>query len=147
MRERFSKRNGFTLIELLIVITVMSVIVAIALMMAAVQPRRAANEASAIITVRTILTAERVYSETRGHGSFGSLDELHEANVIDEVIASGSKSGYTFALEASGESFSIVATPESEQSGTRSFFADQTGVIRFAVGSGGAGAGDEPIGG
>lgn len=147
MTEPVRKRGGFTLIELLIVITIMSVIVAIALMIAGVQPRRAANEASAITTVRTILTAERVYSETRGHGSFGSLDELREAGVIDEVIASGSKSGYSFAVEATGESFSVVATPQSEQAGTRSFFADQTGVIRFAPGSGGAGPGDEPIGG
>ena len=105
----------------------------------------AANEASAVESLRTLNTVCIQYSTTYG-GYPPALSNLGpatpatpaKADLIDSVLASGNKSGYGFAYavgstDSNGTvlSYSIAAAPISPgTTGQRYFFTDQSGVIR-----------------
>jgi type IV pilus assembly protein PilA len=136
--------KGFSLIELLIVIAVLAIIAALAILSLA-SARRSAYEASAIATVRTVVTAQRAYWWSAGNGSYGSLTDLRDRALIDSSLGSGAKNGYSFTMAVSGSSFGLTANPASQLTGTRSFYADETGLIRWRLGPG-ATASDELLG-
>ncbi len=129
-----SKSEGFSLIELLIVVVVIGILEALAVPNL-VQSKKAANEASAIASVRNLMTAEITYASTLGGGNFGSLAELSAENFADEVLGSGQKDGYDFSVAANESvGFSVIATPTVPgTTGERSFYGDETGVIRYTV--------------
>ncbi len=138
--------RGFSLIELLIVVAVIGIIAAIAVPNL-VQSKKAANEASAISSVRNLVTAQITYASTVGSGSFGDMGDLSAAKFIDEVLGSGNKDGYNFTVTGGGSNsaFTVNGDPVDDNSGTRHFFSDETGVIRFELG-GPASAGSQPLG-
>src|SRR2546427_11950352 len=72
--DRMKKQKGFSLIELLIVVAIILIIAAIAIPNL-MRSRMAANEASAVGSIRTINTAQVTYSTTYGTG-FGPLANL-----------------------------------------------------------------------
>jgi len=141
-------QKGFSLIELLIVVAIILIIAAIAIPNL-LRARIAANEASAVGSLRTITTAEVTFSNEYGLG-FGPLANLGGATpctassatacLIDNVLATGTKSGYTMAtpvpaalgtIAAPNVTFLATAIPVSlGQSGQRSFCSDQSGVVR-----------------
>ena len=117
-------------------IPILGIIAAIAIpnLMAA---RRAANEGSAIRALRMIHSAEMTYQSTEGNGDFANLTQLGRYNLITAQLASGTRSGYKFAVDPSLKdfegrpAFAIIAVPTDYPStGQRSFFMDETGVIR-----------------
>ena len=137
------KQKGFSLIELLIVVAIILIIAAIAIPNL-LRSKMAANEASAVGSVRTLNTAAVTYSTTYG-GYPGTLANLGpatpatstSADLVDSVLAGGSKSGYSFSWEqgtAVGglyQSYGIYASPITVgTTGQRYFFSDQSGVIR-----------------
>ena len=137
------KQKGFSLIELLIVVAIILIIAAIAIPNL-LRSKMAANEASAVGSLRTINTACISYSTTYG-GFPTSLAALGPAatatsataDLIDSVLSSGTKSGYTFtytpgaAVGGVTYSYTVVANPVTRGvTGQRGFFTDQTGVIR-----------------
>ena len=142
------KQKGFSLIELLIVVAIILIIAAIAIPNL-LRSRMAANEASAVGSLRTINTAEVTYSTTYPTVGFASLTQLGGvaatcattatstlACLIDDTLATGTKSGYTFKATTSGTApfvqYSATGTPSVVgQSGQRAFFSDQSGVIRY----------------
>jgi type IV pilus assembly protein PilA len=104
--------------------------------------RRAANEGSAISSLRTLHAAEATFQATAGAGKFGTLNELAAANLIDSKLATGTKNGYNFTVEVTADGdypgFSVVGVPMTyRSSGLRSFYVDETGVIRGGDNSGG----------
>lgn len=105
--------------------------------------RRAANEGSAQASLRTLHAAEATYQSTSGAGKFGTLNELAAANLIDLKLATGNKNGYNFTVELTTDDlnypgFEVVARPLTYRTdGVRSFYVDQTGVIRAGDNSGG----------
>ena len=146
-RERAKAEKGFTLVELLIVVTVILIIAAIAIPNYITSKLRA-NESGAIQNLRTITTANVVYSTTFNVGYSPDLPTLGgdstaptqtAAGLIDSVLASGNKAGYNYsysvvASDGNGQvnSYAIFANPAIfGTTGTRYFYTDESAVIRY----------------
>jgi type IV pilus assembly protein PilA len=155
-----SSSRGFSLIELLIVVAVILIVAAIAIPNF-IRSKEAANEASAVQNLRNITTAEYLYSTTYGlnfttdlltlSGNSGNPDQTH-AELIDEVLGSGVKSGYSIGYTAGSTNsvgqvvtYAVNASPLVPGStGQRYFYTDQTCVIRWNA-TGTAGPNDIPL--
>ena len=153
------KQKGFSLIELLIVVAIILIIAAIAIPNL-LRSKMSANEASAVGSLRTLNTSAITYSTTYG-GYPHVLSNLGpattatstSADLIDSVLAGGTKSGYSFTFSAGATdsagnvlTYSITAQPVSVgTTGQRYFFTDQSGVIR-ANPNGVANVSSTPIG-
>jgi type II secretory pathway pseudopilin PulG len=123
--------------------------------------RIAANEASAVGSVRTVNTAQYTYSGTYPQRGFApNLATLgsdprkptayspEHAGLLDQSLANESciadawctKSGYRFRVTAickqrTCQEYVVVATPADSNTGTRSFCSTSDGVIRYKAGS------------
>jgi type IV pilus assembly protein PilA len=140
------KQKGFSLIELLIVVAIILIIAAIAIPNL-LRARMAANESSAVASVRTINTANVTYNSTYptvGYaatlsvlgGAAPCTPSTTTACLIDSVLAGGTKSGYTFAsASVTGAtptvSYYAAGTPVTKnQTGIRSFCSFEDAVVR-----------------
>jgi prepilin-type N-terminal cleavage/methylation domain-containing protein len=164
-------QKGFSLIELLIVVAIILIIAAIAIP-DLLKSRQAANQASAIGSLRTINTAEITYASTYNTGyslSMAALDgtgasSVSNAELIDPILAGGLKSGYNFHYVACPatpgpdngtmtngsctyvESYQTVANPIGGVGGGNFYYTDASGVIRISTATF-ASPSDPPIGG
>jgi type IV pilus assembly protein PilA len=132
-------RAGFTLIELLIVMAIILVIAAIAVPQMGKQ-LMAAHESATITEIQTIHQAEiQYYSQFGQYAS--ALSQLgppasgaagpSAAEIIPKNLADGHASGYVFTVTATPTGYAINANPEQfGSSGSRTFYSDQTLVIR-----------------
>ena len=153
-----NKQKGFSLIELLIVVAIILIIAAIAIPNL-LRAKIAANQASAVGSLRTLNTSCIAFSTSYGQFpaalinlgpiASGGTASSTSADLIDSVLAAGSKSGYTFIYTAgaSDQSYSITATPiTAATTGQTMYFTDQSGVIRADTSGAGASAASTPIG-
>ena len=136
------KQKGFSLIELLIVVAIILIIAAIAIPNL-IKSKMAANEASAVGSLRTLTTAEIAFSTacptlgfTGTLGDFGVGGPCPGAtSEVDPALITGTKSGYNFTLSAPGAApftqFLANAAPQSASSGTKYYCVDESGVIRY----------------
>ncbi|HEV2521988.1 MAG TPA: prepilin-type N-terminal cleavage/methylation domain-containing protein [Candidatus Acidoferrales bacterium] len=132
------REQGFSLIELLVVVAIILIIAAIAIPNL-LRAKIAANEASAVSSLRTLNTSAFSYDIT--YGSFpsklanlgpSSTPTSAAADLVDNMLATdpATKSGYTIDYESGGGGYTITAVPLSAGTGTRKFFTDQSQVIR-----------------
>ncbi|TAM82203.1 MAG: prepilin-type N-terminal cleavage/methylation domain-containing protein [Acidobacteria bacterium] len=152
-----TESKGFSLIELLIVVAIILIVAAIAIPNF-LRSRVAANQASAVESLRTLSTAEFTYSSTYNAGYTETLGYLGpppsgfpggvtHATIVDDVLSgtaaagatamTSSKNGYLFTYSPgvviSGQVFSFTITADPVTRGTtglNSYFVDQTGVVR-----------------
>ena len=96
--------------------------------------RRAANEGSAISSLRTLHGAQQTYMAIHDTEVCGDLTTLGSAKLIDSVLATGEKAGYRYEVTVSSERIGcdLFATPISKSTGTRSFMISHDGVSRGA---------------
>ncbi len=145
------RQRGFSLIELLIVVAIILIIAAIAIPNL-LRARIAANESSAAASTRTIGTAQVSYVTSYPAQGYGTLAQLGGANpcvpaianacIIDPVLASGTKSGYTVASAPLGvlpfTDFVTNLTPTTlNTTGVKQFCGTSDNVIRYATPSAG----------
>jgi type IV pilus assembly protein PilA len=109
--------------------------------------RMAANEASAVGALRSINTACVTYAtEYKSYPSSlanlgpGASPNANAAGLVDDVLASGQRSGYilTYApgqtQDGAIPSYEVHADPVTPgATGVRHFYSDQTGVIRVRI--------------
>jgi prepilin-type N-terminal cleavage/methylation domain-containing protein len=133
------RRRGFSLIELLIVIAIILIIITIALPKFQ-NAQKFARETAAIGAIRTIHTMQVQYYSQYGRYAT-SLTEMGPptsgaaspaaADLIDAKLAGGETGGYKFILAGNAGGYTINANPVSfGVSGGRTFFADQSMVLR-----------------
>ena len=150
--------DGFSVIEILIVVAIVLVICAIAIPNL-LRSRVASNEASAVGSLRTIMSAEASYKAMYGIGYTNDLITLggtgtqascSSALLIDNSLANGEKTGYRFKFSAGtvefkpespvpqsctwgkADGYTIQADPVTVgKTGERHFCADASGVIRY----------------
>ena len=161
------KQKGFSLIELLIVVAIILIIAAIAIPNL-LRARIAANESSAVSSIRTINTAEVTYQSayptigyaaalgTLGPGAVGSVcaaggPTSTNACLIDSVLsnataAASAKSGYFFALNGAAGAgsalivfYTVGASPAGyNTTGVRNFCSNEDAVVQFNPGASGS---------
>ena len=141
-----SQRNqkGFSLIELLIVVAIILIIAAIAIPNL-LQARVAAHQASAVSSLRTINTANIMYISTYPTDGYAATltalggtacapADSTAACLIDQQLASGTKTGYTFSLIGIGgvpaTTYLAAATPISGM-GNMSYCTTEDAVIHL----------------
>jgi type IV pilus assembly protein PilA len=134
-----NKQKGFSLIELLIVVAIILIIAAIAIPNL-LRSKIAANQASAVASLRTLNTSSVLFDTNYGQYpsqiadmATGATVTSTSADLIDSVLATGIKSGYSFSWSGggtTGPSYAIWADPQTSSSGTVHYFTDQSLVIR-----------------
>src|SRR5215467_4290877 len=96
-----NEERGFSLVEMIIVVAIIGILAAIAIPLLR-KARNTADSGSAVATVRTLVTAERLYQLR--HNAYTDLGGLVPEGTLDTTVGSGTKSGYTFVVTVIGAS-------------------------------------------
>jgi prepilin-type N-terminal cleavage/methylation domain-containing protein len=131
MKKNMKNQKGFSLVELLVVVIIIGIIAAIAIP-SLLASRKAANEASAISTLRTIHSAQATYNASNNGASYSTGTQL--TGLVDSTLnqASFSKNGYDFVMvaQANATTYCMTAKPQTGQ-GTRGFAVGIDGSIKY----------------
>jgi type II secretory pathway pseudopilin PulG len=132
-RPRLRSRRGFSLTELLIIIVA-------AALPRLTKARMFAEETAAIRAISVIHTGQTQYYSQFGRYAT-SLAELGPpasgnagpsgADLVDRELGEGRKGGYTFTVAATPQGYTVSGIPKQfGTNGSRTFYSDQTQIIR-----------------
>ncbi|MBF0443023.1 MAG: type II secretion system protein, partial [Oligoflexales bacterium] len=133
-KSKLLGKSGFTLIELMIVMSIMSVVSAIQIP-SLLRARASANEASAISSLRTVVSAQAMFYQgdvdtSEEYDYATSLETLTSACMMDNVLGTGTKNGYTFQQYPSMSTyFRLRATPACSTCGLATYTVNRAGQI------------------
>jgi len=155
--KRLAKR-GFTLVEIMIVVAIIALLAAIAIPNV-LRGRATANESAAIGNMRALVSSLEMYRSvnnlypfaaanwvsymyTTPDPDFGppSFNHVMDGSACPPGAASSCTQGYRYTyVSAAGSVYTLSAIPDVlGNTGTRSFFVDESGVIRHELGNSGA---------
>lgn len=136
-RRARMRSRAFSMIELLIVLQVIMILAGMAIP-GLKTSRKQAFETSAVLTLRQLSDAQELYRPRQSPPTYAnSLVKLRDAGLIDSGLADSTKSGYVFTVkdtDANRYAFEALAAVQGS-TGDRSFYVDQSGMIRMAEGS------------
>lgn len=143
MLDRERRRRGLTVVELIIVVGIIATLAVLAIP-GLLSSRKNSNEASAIGTLRLLATSQTAFREadkdSDGQADYaGTLAELAQANLVDDLVGSGSKHGYVFDLGRSPTRpdtlwFALGSPAVPGSTGDRWFGVNHAGVIFYTTG-------------
>jgi type IV pilus assembly protein PilA len=140
-----NRRRAFMTVVVIIAIAFVLTVAAVKVPLSEFErSKRFADEMGAVRAIQKIHQIEVQYQSQYSRYAT-SLSELgppanevvtaKTADLIDGLLASGSKSGYRFTLAGSSGGYTITASPQSfGGSGAKNFYSDQTMVIRYNAG-------------
>lgn len=145
-RVKLQQSSGFSLIELLIVVAIILIIASIAIPNL-LRAKIAANQAAAVEDCRAISSAEITYYTDYNSGFAPSLVALggpetgtftsSNAQLIDDVLSNGLKSGYVFTyvplasdINGAYQDYTLNADPQTPNiTGVDHYFTNEPATI------------------
>ncbi len=140
-QRRRERQSGFSLIELLVVISIILIILFFAV------PRLTkmqanAKETGAIAAMKAIFAAQVQYQSTFNKfatsmtqlgppSGAGGTEGPDAAGLVSGTLAGGEASGYVFTVAGTPTGYTVSAVPKVfGTDGRRTFFMDQSGIVR-----------------
>lgn len=141
--DKCTRRCGFSLVELLIVVAIVVIITAISTTNLH-KSRIYAQETAAMRHISAIHVAQAQFYAQYGRFASNLLElgppasggsNASAADLLPAELAQGTKGGYQFSVQSSNTGYTVNANPVTYQiSGRRTFFSDQTLVLRESPG-------------
>jgi prepilin-type N-terminal cleavage/methylation domain-containing protein len=137
-QRRRDRQGGFSLIELLVVISIIMIILFFAgpKLLSILQSSR---ETGAITAIKTIQTEQFHYQSTfnrfastltqLGPPATGGTVGPEAADLIPASLATGHASGYLVTMTATPNGYTVLAVPQNG-AGRRTFYSDESGIVR-----------------
>ena len=150
-----SSARGFTLVEIMIVVAIIALLAAIAIPNV-LRGRTTANESAAIGNLRALVSSLEMHRSvnsvypltanwvldmyTTPTPDFGppSFAHVMDGTACPPAAASSCSQGYRYTYtSAAGTTYTLLAVPDGlGTTGTRSFLADESGLVRHCTGTG-----------
>ena len=146
--------RGFTLVEIMIVVAIIALLAAIAIPNV-LRGRTSANESASIGNLRALMSSMEMYRSV--NNAYPTVAQGWQAKMypgggvpafgppsfnLDLSGGAQTVQGYNYLYAdgtTAGQQYKLTANPATaNQTGTRAFFLDETGVIRHCTGASGA---------
>jgi len=100
LQKKQRNQRGFSLIELMIVIAIIGILIAVGVT-GYKAAMRAANEAAAVKTLRTIAEQQMLYFNAHQRSTFGTFEEMRKENLLDSRFdgATPVVDGYVYTMK------------------------------------------------